>query len=128
MGGHISSLTLDSYFSVVITVFKNFSLPGGFGFDPLGLGSDPKLLQWFAQAELMHGRWAMLEVAGILIPECLVKLGFMESFSWFDAGVQEYFADPLTLFFVQMALMGWVEGRRWADLVRPGSVEIEPSS
>ncbi|KAL0912596.1 hypothetical protein M5K25_018578 [Dendrobium thyrsiflorum] len=102
------------------------SLPGDFGFDPLGLGSDPELLQWFAQAELMHGRWAMLAVAGILIPECLVKLGFMESFSWYDAGVQEYFADPLTLFFVQMALMGWVEGRRWADLVRPGSVEIEP--
>ncbi|PKU69034.1 Chlorophyll a-b binding protein 7, chloroplastic [Dendrobium catenatum] len=74
----------------------------------------------------MRGRWAMLAVAGILIPECLVKLGFMESFSWFDAGVREYFADPLTLFFVQMALMGWVEGRRWADLVRPGSVEIEP--
>ncbi|KAL2940533.1 Photosystem I chlorophyll a/b-binding protein 6 chloroplastic [Bienertia sinuspersici] len=44
------------------------SLPGDFGFDPLGLGSDPETLRWFAQAELMHSRWAMLGVAGILIP------------------------------------------------------------
>lgn len=68
----------------------------------------------------------MLAVAGILIPECLAKLGFMESFSWYDAGEKEYFADPLTLLVAQMALMGWAEGRRWADLVRPGSVDIEP--
>uniref|UniRef100_A0A0F7H162 Chlorophyll a-b binding protein, chloroplastic n=1 Tax=Habenaria pantlingiana TaxID=1498489 RepID=A0A0F7H162_9ASPA len=102
------------------------SLPGDFGFDPLGLGSDPELLRWCAQAELMHGRWAMLAAAGILIPECLAKLRFMESFSWYDAGSQQYFADPFTLFAGQMALMGWAEGRRWADLVRPGSVDIEP--
>ncbi|XP_064939380.1 photosystem I chlorophyll a/b-binding protein 6, chloroplastic-like [Musa acuminata AAA Group] len=102
------------------------SLPGDFGFDPLGLGSDPELLRWFAQAELMHSRWAMLAVAGILIPECLEKLGFIENFSWYDAGAQQYFADPLTLFVVQMALMGWVEGRRWADYLNPGCVDIEP--
>lgn len=89
-------------------------------------GSDPELLRWFAQAELMHSRWAMLAVAGILIPECLEKLGFIENFSWYDAGAQQYFADPLTLFVVQMALMGWVEGRRWADYLNPGCVDIEP--
>ncbi|KAJ6805077.1 photosystem I chlorophyll a/b-binding protein 6, chloroplastic [Iris pallida] len=102
------------------------SLPGDFGFDPLGLGSEPESLRWFAQAELVHGRWAMLAVAGILIPECLAKLEFMENYSWYDAGSREYFADPATLFVAQMALMGWVEGRRWADLVNPGSVDIEP--
>ncbi|XWS26567.1 hypothetical protein CRYUN_Cryun26dG0041700 [Craigia yunnanensis] len=36
------------------------SLPGDFGFDPLGLGSDPESLKWLSQAELMHARWAML--------------------------------------------------------------------
>ncbi|KAL6226817.1 hypothetical protein ACLB2K_000777 [Fragaria x ananassa] len=101
-------------------------LPGDFGFDPLGLGSDPELLKWFAQAELMHGRWAMLAVAGILIPEWAERLGFLENFSWFEAGEREYFADPTTLFVVQLALMGWVEGRRWADMLNPGSVSIEP--
>ncbi|KAF8365184.1 hypothetical protein HHK36_005951 [Tetracentron sinense] len=102
------------------------SLPGDFGFDPLGLGSDPESLRWFAQAELMHGRWAMLAVAGILIPEWLESLGFIENFSWYDAGARQYFADPTTLFVVQLALMGWVEGRRWADLIKPGCVDIEP--
>ncbi|KAG8487585.1 hypothetical protein CXB51_016154 [Gossypium anomalum] len=103
------------------------SLPGDFGFDPLGLGSDPETLKWFAQAELMHARWAMLAVAGILIPELLESLGFIDNFSWYDAGSKQYFADPTTLFVVQMALMGWVEGRRWADIIKPGSVDIEPN-
>ncbi|KAF7065546.1 hypothetical protein CFC21_071642 [Triticum aestivum] len=74
------------------------SLPGDFGFDPLGFGSEPESLRWFAQAELMHGRWAMLAAAGILVPEILHKWGFMEEFSWYTAGEREYFADPLTLF------------------------------
>ncbi|KAK9989859.1 hypothetical protein SO802_030098 [Lithocarpus litseifolius] len=102
------------------------SLPGDFGFDPLGLGSDPESLKWFAQAELMHGRWAMLAVAGILIPEWLGRIGFIDKFSWYDAGAREYFTDKTTLFVVQLALMGWVEGRRWADMINPGCVDIEP--
>ncbi|GMN52957.1 hypothetical protein TIFTF001_022097 [Ficus carica] len=102
------------------------SLPGDFGFDPLGLGSDPESLKWFAQAELMHARWAMLAVSGILIPEWLERLGFMQDFNWYDAGAREYFADHTTLFVVQLALMGWVEGRRWADMINPGCVDIEP--
>lgn len=102
------------------------SLPGDFGFDPLGLGSDPELLKWFAQAELIHGRWAMLAAAGILIPEWLERLGFIDNFNWFDAGTREYFADPTTLFVVQLILMGWVEGRRWADMIKPGCVDIDP--
>ncbi|XP_078180221.1 PSI type II chlorophyll a/b-binding protein (Lhca2*1) isoform X2 [Carex rostrata] len=102
------------------------SLPGDFGFDPLGLGSDPETLRWFAQAELMHSRWAMLAVFGILVPDWLHHIGFMDNFSWFEAGSQEYFTDPLTLFVVQMILMGWAEGRRWADYLNPGCVDIEP--
>ncbi|XP_058215912.1 photosystem I chlorophyll a/b-binding protein 6, chloroplastic [Rhododendron vialii] len=101
------------------------SLPGDFGFDPLGLGSDPDSLKWFAQAELMHSRWAMLAVAGILFPEWLETWGRIENYSWFDAGAIEYFADPITLFVVQMILMGWVEGRRWADMLNPGCVDME---
>lgn len=68
----------------------------------------------------------MLAVAGILIPEWLDSLGFINNFSWFEAGSREYFADPMTLFVVQMVLMGWVEGRRWADMINPGCVDIEP--
>lgn len=46
-------------------------------------GSDPETLRWFAQAELMHSRWAMLAVFGILVPEWLQKIGFMDNFSWY---------------------------------------------
>ena len=45
------------------------SLPADFGFDPLGLGQDDQLLPWFAEAERVHSRWAMLGVAGILAQE-----------------------------------------------------------
>ncbi|CAN4096511.1 unnamed protein product [Withania somnifera] len=88
-----------------------------FGFDTPGLGSDPELLKWFAQAELIHSRWAMLAVAGIQIPEWLESLGLIDNFSWYGAGEREYFADSTTLFVVQLVLMGWVEGRRWADII-----------
>ena len=46
-----------------------FSLPGDFGFDPLGLGEDPESLKWYVQAELVHARFAMLGVAGILLTD-----------------------------------------------------------
>ena len=142
------------------------SLPGDYGFDPLGLGSDPELLKWMVQvclkcvfnhthilsaiagmvqvclkelfkyryilsiiagmvqAELQNGRWAMLGAAGIFIPEFLTSAGILNTPSWFTAGKYEYFADAPTLFAVQLALMGWAEGRRWADIVRPGSVKL----
>lgn len=102
------------------------SLPGDFGFDPLGLGSDPELLKWFVQSEIVHCRWAMLGAAGIFIPEALTKLGILNTPSWFKAGEVEYFADPTTLFVVEIALFAWAEGRRWADIIKPGSVNTDP--
>merc|ERR1719198_2484247 len=47
------------------------SLPGDFGFDPLGLGKDPKMLAQFREAELMHARWCMLGITGMLATELL---------------------------------------------------------
>ncbi|KAI4368495.1 hypothetical protein MLD38_017047 [Melastoma candidum] len=73
------------------------SLPGDFGFDPLGLGSDPETLRWNVQAELVHCRWAMLGAAGIFIPEFLTKIGILNTPSW-----------------------------RWADILKPGSVNTDP--
>jgi light-harvesting complex I chlorophyll a/b binding protein 5 len=46
-----------------------FSLPGDFGFDPLGLGEDPESLKWYVQAELVHCRFAMLGIFGILVTD-----------------------------------------------------------
>lgn len=102
------------------------SLPGDYGFDPLGLGSDPELLKWFVQAELVHARWAMLAAAGIFIPDLLTKIGILNVPFWYTAGELEYVSDPVTLFAVELAFIGWAEGRRWADIVRPGSVNVDP--
>eukprot|EP00244_Chara_vulgaris_P003373 TRINITY_DN160_c0_g1_i6.p1 TRINITY_DN160_c0_g1~~TRINITY_DN160_c0_g1_i6.p1 ORF type:complete len:271 (+),score=45.98 TRINITY_DN160_c0_g1_i6:368-1180(+) len=102
------------------------SLPGDFGFDPLGLGSEPELLKWMTQAEIVHCRWAMLGAAGILIPEALTKAGILNTPHWNVAGDAQYFADPTTLFVVELLFMGWAEGRRWADIIKPGSVNTDP--
>merc|ERR1719473_1609306 len=59
----------------------NGSLPGDFGFDPLGLGKDPQALLWYQQAELQHARWAMLATSGILL-QGIVK----PDVSFIDAG------------------------------------------
>ncbi|KAH6777500.1 photosystem I light harvesting complex protein [Perilla frutescens var. hirtella] len=102
------------------------SLPGDFGFDPLGLASDPESLKWNVQAELVHCRWAMLGAAGIFIPEFLTKIGILNTPSWYTAGELEYFTDTTTLFVVELLLIGWAEGRRWADIIKPGSVNTDP--
>ncbi|KAI7997834.1 hypothetical protein LOK49_LG10G00128 [Camellia lanceoleosa] len=76
------------------------SLPGDFGFDPLGLGSDPETLRWNVQSELVHCRWAMLGAAGIFIPEFLTKIGILNTPSWYTG--------------------------RWADILKPGCVNTDP--
>lgn len=52
-------------------------------FDPLGLGKNADNLKWYVQGELLNARFAMLAVAGILVPELLSSIGF----SWPGAGV-----------------------------------------
>lgn len=56
------------------------SLPGDYGFDPLGL-MDPANSggfvnpEWLSYSEVIHGRWAMLGAAGCIAPEALAKMG-----------------------------------------------------
>uniref|UniRef100_A0A7S0RJT1 Chlorophyll a-b binding protein, chloroplastic n=1 Tax=Pyramimonas obovata TaxID=1411642 RepID=A0A7S0RJT1_9CHLO len=94
------------------------TLPGDFGFDPLGFGKNPEMLAKFKEAELMHARWAMLGVAGSLAVEIL-GLG-----NWLDAplmalngGVSTYMGkeiplDLQTLAILEVALMGFAELKR----------------
>jgi len=53
----------------MIVASLNCRLPGDFGFDPLGLGEEPAALKWYVQAELVHCRFAMAGVAGILVTD-----------------------------------------------------------
>lgn len=102
------------------------TLAGDYGFDPLNLGEDPTALKWYVQAELQNARWAMAAVAGIIIPGLIIP-GFAQ---WYEAGQVAISGSPMpfpALFAVQMALMGWVEGKRNMDIAKPGS-QAEPGS
>jgi len=113
------------------------TLPGDFGFDPLGL-SDPEgeggyiNPSWLAYAEIIHCRWAMLGAAGCFAPEFLGKLGVIPESTglvWFKNGVVpmqgtfDYWCDPFTLFFVEVVLMSFAEHRRIQDYRNPGSMK-----
>lgn len=102
------------------------SLPGDNGFDPLGLAEDPENLRWYVQAELVNGRWAMLGVVGMLLPEVLTTLGIINVPKWYEAGKAEYFASSSTLFVIEFILFHYVEIRRWQDIKNPGCVNQDP--
>ncbi|KAI5079540.1 hypothetical protein GOP47_0005019 [Adiantum capillus-veneris] len=79
------------------------NLAGDNDFDPLGFAEDPANLKWYMQAELQNGRWAMLGLAGMLIPDLLKKIGVINVPAWYDAG----------------------KVRRWQDIKYPGSVNAD---
>lgn len=106
------------------------------GFAPLGL-SDPEGTggfiepKWLAYGEVINGRFAMLGAAGAIAPKIFGKLGLIPpetALPWFQTGVippagtYSYWADPWTLFFMEMTLMGFAEHRRFKDWYNPGSM------
>ncbi len=116
------------------------TLPGDFGFDPLGM-SDPEGAggfvnpQWLAYSEVIHGRWAMLGVAGIVAPEILGGMGVIPESTglvWFTSGAIppqgtfDYWANPMTIFWVNMCMMNFAEIKRGQDYWYPGSQAETP--
>eukprot|EP00898_Chlorokybus_atmophyticus_P007901 jgi/Chlat1/8111/Chrsp75S07575 len=93
-------------------------LPANFGFDPLGFGKTKSNLERFQQSELIHARWAMLGVAGVLLPELL---GFG---NWIDApkpylagGTGTYFGIPVPFTLPILVAIEFV-AIAWAELAR----------
>ncbi|KAI4299073.1 hypothetical protein L6164_032565 [Bauhinia variegata] len=98
------------------------SLPGDYGFDPLGLGRDPAFLKWYREAELIHGRWAMAAVVGIFVGQA------WSGIPWFEAGADPGAIAPFSfgsLLGTQLLLMGWVESKRWVDFFDQDSQSVE---
>ncbi|GFH30626.1 chlorophyll a-b binding protein, chloroplastic, partial [Haematococcus lacustris] len=108
---------------VVAPEYLQGELAGDYGLDPLGLGADPKALRWYRQSELVHARWAMLGVLGVLVQEIAVPDVF-----WYDAGRPENLPGPFKninmggLLAWEFILMHFVEVRRWQDYRNFGSV------
>jgi light-harvesting complex I chlorophyll a/b binding protein 1 len=86
--------------------------------DPLGLGKTESSLERFTEAELMNGRWAMLGVAGALVPEVLGLGDWWSAPLWaVNGGSPSYLGAPLpfsleTLLAVEFVAMAGVESLR----------------
>merc|ERR1719183_2761512 len=89
------------------------TLAGDYGFDPLGLGADGKIKQ-YRVAEVIHARWAMLAIPGVVIPEALGLPGgvWTETGKVFldgETGRPFFLENPIVFAAVQVALMAGVE-------------------
>jgi len=73
------------------------SAPGDFGFDPLRLGEVPENLERYKESELIHCRWAMLAVPGILVPEALGLGNWVQAQEWaaIPGGQATYLGQPV---------------------------------
>ena len=62
------------------------SLPGDYGFDILNLATDKETLTKYRAAELIHARWAMLGLVGVVVPEAIASAGVPlgESAVWYE--------------------------------------------
>nr|DAA05900.1 TPA_inf: chloroplast light-harvesting complex I protein precursor Lhca9 [Acetabularia acetabulum] len=92
------------------------SLAGDFGFDPLGLGSEPDRLKWYVEAEKTNGRWAMMAVAGILGQELLGVTP-----KWFEAGAKDYGIPFFPLLAMEAIILGFLETKRYQGFKTTGS-------
>ncbi|RAL43707.1 hypothetical protein DM860_014208 [Cuscuta australis] len=95
------------------------SAPGDFGFDPLGLGEVPQL-ERYKESELIHCRWAMLAVPGILIPEAMGLGNWVKAQEWaaIPGGQGSYLGQPVpwgtlpTIFAIELLAIAFVEHQR----------------
>ena len=104
-GGLLTKADLPSYL--------DGTLAGDYGFDPLGLGADGAIKQ-YRVAEVIHARWAMLAIPGVVIPEALGLPGgvWTETGKVFldgETGRPFFLENPIVFAAIQVALMAGVE-------------------
>jgi light-harvesting complex II chlorophyll a/b binding protein 5 len=104
-GGLITASELPSYL--------DGTLAGDYGFDPLGLGKDGAIAKYRVN-EVLHARWAMLAIPGIVIPEALGLPGgnWTETGKVFldgQTGRPEFLENPIIFAALNVVLMAGVE-------------------
>lgn len=113
------------------------TLPGDYGFDPLGL-YDPAQTggvlnqKWLACSEILHGRWAMLAVVGCLAPEALRGINWYDALSDSATNGADLGGGSGALLstapWFGAALLAVAEGRRLQEFRRPGSLQAVNSA
>lgn len=93
-------------------------LPASYGFDPLGLAAPADLRDRFQESELIHSRWAMAGVAGVLAVELLGQGNWITAQEWAREGRSPTFLGiPLpfnfgTILALNFILIAGAETRR----------------
>ncbi|CAH9129986.1 unnamed protein product [Cuscuta epithymum] len=96
------------------------SAPGDYGFDPLGLGEIPGILERYKESELIHCRWAMLAVPGMIIPEAMGLGNWVKAQEWaaIPGGQGTYLGQPVpwgtlpTILVIEFLAIAFVEHQR----------------
>ncbi|GBG65310.1 hypothetical protein CBR_g50349 [Chara braunii] len=96
------------------------SSPGDFGFDPLGLAREPSSYERYKESELIHGRWAMMGVVGVLVPEALGYGNWVDAQQWAatPGGTATYLGNPVpwgnlpTILCIEALAIAFVESKR----------------
>ncbi|KAG1673573.1 hypothetical protein FOA52_003873 [Chlamydomonas sp. UWO 241] len=92
------------------------SMPGDYGFDPLGLGQSADRVKWYQEAEKTNGRWAMMAVAGIMGQELLGVTP-----AWYEAGAKEYDFPVIAQVPILFLVMGFLETKRFQGFKETGT-------
>lgn len=102
------------------------SSPGDFGFDPLGLAEVPENFARYQESELIHCRWAMLAVPGVLVPEALGLGNWVDAQKWAatPGGQATYLGTPVPWGYLPIILA--VEGLAIAFVEAKRNEEKDP--
>ena len=94
------------------------SMAGDYGFDPLRLGANKNLINYYREAELMNGRWAMVACAGILFTEATGLPDFV------SAATIDYGISTNTLIVTEVIVMGIFEYYRIKNYEKTGECSL----
>lgn len=110
-----------SYSGSAVPSYLDGTLAGDYGLDPNRLGADPETLVEYRKQELIHGRWAMVALLGVCVPEVVLgKPWFLVGADVFQEGGLNYLDNPaaihapniIAIVAAQVFFMGLVEAYR----------------
>jgi len=136
---------LGPYSEGACPAYLDGTYPGDYGYDTMRLSADPERFAVYREQELLHARFAMLGLVGVVIPEAFPQIGS----TWFEVGASIFSDDGLNylgnssaihaqsilaVVFTQVFFMGLIESYRvnggpagdGLDSLHPGGPFFDP--